>query len=85
LLCQLWQDLTVAVGDLVAAALLVVATLAVAAVPAVLLVAALALHQLSTAVVFEEHQLSVAAGHTLPAEVLADQVPHLASIMVALA
>jgi hypothetical protein len=82
--CQRWQDLAVAEWDLVAEAV-AAATLVVAAVPAVLLVAALALHQLSTAVAFEEHRLSAAAAHTLPAEVLADQLSHLDSIMVVIA
>jgi hypothetical protein len=59
------------------------ATLAVAAVSGALLVAALAPRQPSTVVAFEEHQLS--GVHTLAAEVLADQVPHLDSIMVVLA
>jgi hypothetical protein len=46
----------------------------------VILVAALAQHQLSPAVAFEQHRLS--AVHTLPAEALADQVRRLDSIMV---
>ena len=45
-----------------------------------LLVAALAPRQASTAAAFEQHRLS--AVHTLPAEVSADQVSHLDSIMV---
>jgi hypothetical protein len=58
------------------------ATLAVAAVSAALLVAALAPRQPSTVAALELHRLS--AVHTLPAEVLADQVSHLDSIMVVL-
>ena len=61
------------------------AILAVAAASVALLVAALGPHQLSTAVAFEEHRLSVTAGHTLRAEALAGQVPDLGSIMVAIA
>ena len=59
-------------GQVLAAAeavLLAAATLAVAAASGVLVVAALALRQLFTVVAFEEHRLSVATGHTLPAEV----------------
>jgi hypothetical protein len=59
------------------------ATLAVAAVSAALLVAALAPRQPSTVAALELHRLS--AVHTLPAEVLADQVSHLDSIMVVIA
>jgi hypothetical protein len=59
--------------------LLAAVALVVAAIPA----AALAPRQPYTAVVFEEHQLP--GGHTLPVEVLADQVPDLDSIMVAIA
>jgi hypothetical protein len=76
LLCPLWQVLAVAEEDLVVAATLVV----VADVSVALLVAALVRRQLSTEEAFEEHRLSRV--HTLPAEVLADQVPHLDSIMV---
>jgi len=60
-----------------------VATLAVAAVSAASLVGALALRQPSTVAAFEQHRLS--GVHTLPAEVLADQVSHLDPIMVLLA
>ena len=60
------------------------AVLAVAAVLAALPVAALARRQLSTGEAFEEHRPSAAAAHTSPAEVLADQVSHLDSIMVVL-
>jgi hypothetical protein len=59
------------------------ATLAVAAVSADLLVAALALRQPSTVAASAEHRLS--AVHTLAAEVSADQVSHLNSIMVVIA
>jgi hypothetical protein len=66
----------------------------VAVVSGASLVAALALRQSSTVAVFaprrhskvgafEQHQLS--GGHTLPAETLADQAPHLDSIMAVLA
>jgi hypothetical protein len=48
-------------------------------------VAALARRQLSTGEAFEEHRLSAATAHTLPAEVLAAQVAHLDSIMVVIA
>jgi hypothetical protein len=60
--------------------LLAAAALVVAAIS----VAALAARQLSTGEAFEEHRPSAAAVHTLPAEVSADQVPHLDSIMVVL-
>jgi hypothetical protein len=80
--CQRWQVLAVAEWALVVAAV-AAATQAVAAVPGALPVAALALRQLSTAVAFEEHPLSEV--HTLPAEVLSDQLSHLESIMVVLA
>ena len=63
-------------------ALVVAATLAVAAVPAPLLAAALALRQSFTVATFEQRRLS--GVHTLPAEVSADQVPRLDSIMAAL-
>ena len=63
---------------------MVAATLAVAAVLAALPVAALVRRQLSTGEAFEEHRPSAAAAHTSPAEVLADQVSHLGSIMVVL-
>jgi len=76
-LCQLQQVLAAAESGLVVAA-----TLAVAAGPGALLVAVLAPRRLSTAA-FEQHRLS--GVHTLPAEVLADQVSHLDSIMVILA
>jgi hypothetical protein len=79
LLCQLQQVLAAA------AVLVATATLAGAAVLGALLVAALARRQLSMREAFEEHRHSAAAVHTLPAEVLADQVPHLDSIMVAIA
>ena len=59
--------------------LLAAVALVVAAIPA----AALAPRQPSTAVAFEEHQSP--GVHTLPVEVLADQVPHLDSIMVVIA
>jgi hypothetical protein len=61
----------------------VAATLAVAAVPGALLVGVLAPRLLSTVAAFELHRLS--GVHTLPAEVLADQVSHLDSIMVVIA
>jgi hypothetical protein len=54
----------------VAEAVLLAATLAVAAASGALLVVAPAPRQLFTVVDFEEHQLSVATGHTLPGEVL---------------
>ena len=60
-----------------------VATLAVAAGPEALLVEVLAPRQVSTAAAFEEHRLS--AEHTLPVEVSAGQLSHLAPIMVGLA
>ena len=56
---------------------------AVALVVAAISVAALAPRQPFTAVVFEEHQSP--GVHTLAAEVLADQVSDLASIMVVIA
>ena len=56
---------------------------AVALVVAAISVEALAPRQPFTAVVFEEPQS--AGVHTLPAEVLADQVSHLDSIMVVIA
>jgi hypothetical protein len=56
---------------------------AVALVVAAISVAALAPRQPFTAVAFEEHQLP--GVHTLPAEVLVDQVPDLDSTMVAIA
>ena len=56
---------------------------AVALVVAAISVAALAPHQPSTAVGFEEHQSP--GVDTLPAEVLVDQVSHLDSIMVVIA
>jgi hypothetical protein len=59
---------------LVAAAALVVAAISAAA---------LAPRRPSTVAAFEEHQSP--GVHTLPAEVLADQVPHLDFIMAALA
>jgi hypothetical protein len=62
----------------------VAGTLAVVAVSAALLVAALARRQLSTGEAFEERRPSAAAAHTSLAEVLADQVSHLDSIMVVL-
>ena len=54
-----------------------------AAVPGALLAEALAPRQLSTVAAFEQHQLS--GVHTIPAEVSADQLPHLDRIMVVLA
>jgi hypothetical protein len=54
------------------AVLLAAATSAVAAVSGALLVAAPAPRQPFTVVAFEEHRLSVAMVHTLPAEVSAD-------------
>jgi hypothetical protein len=60
------------VVDSVAVGLVVAATLAVAAVPGALLVGVPAPPQVSTAAAFEEHRLSVAMVHTLPAEVSAD-------------
>jgi len=80
--CQRWQGLAVAEWALVVEAV-AAATLVVAAVSVALLVAALARRQLSTGEAFEEHQSP--GEHTLPAEMLADQVPHLDSIMVVLA
>jgi len=59
--------------------LVVAATLAAAA----LLVVVLAPRLVSTVAAFEQHRLS--GVHTLPAEVLADQVSHLDSIMVVIA
>ena len=58
------------------------ATLAVASASAALLVAALARRQPFTVAAFEQRQPS--GVHTLPAEVSADQVPRLDSIMPAL-
>jgi hypothetical protein len=72
-------------GQVLAEAAVAAATLAVAAASVALLVAALAPRQLSTVVAFQEHRLSAAAADTLPAEVLADQVSHLDSIMVVIA
>jgi hypothetical protein len=75
-------------GQVLAAAeavLLAAATLAAAAASGALLVVAPAPRQPFMVVAFEEHRLSVATGHTLPAEVSADQVPLLDSIMVAIA
>ena len=79
MLSQLGQVLAGVVADFMAEVLLAAVALVVAAISA----AALALRQPSTAVAFEEHQS--AGVHTLPAEVLADQVPHLDSIMVVIA
>jgi hypothetical protein len=79
LLCQLGQVLAGVEADFTAEVLLAAVALVVAAISAV----ALALRQPSTAVAFEEHQSP--GVHTLPAEVLADQVPHLDSIMVVIA
>ena len=70
-------------GQVLAEASVAAATLAVAAVSADLLVAALAPRQPSTVAAFEQHRLS--AVHTLPAEVLADQVSRLDPTMVVLA
>jgi hypothetical protein len=67
LLCQL-QQVHVA-AELV---LVVAATLAVAAESGALLVADLAPRLLFTAEAFAQHRLSVAAAHTLPAEVSAE-------------
>jgi len=64
------------------AVLVAVATLAVAAASAALLAAALALRQPSPVAAFEQRRLSEV--HTLPAEVSADQVRHLDSIMAVL-
>jgi hypothetical protein len=66
LLCQLWQVLAVV------EALLAAVTLVVAVGSGALLVAALGPRQLSTVGAFEQHRLSVAVVHTLPAEVSAD-------------
>jgi len=63
--------------------LVVAATLAVAAVPGALLAGVLAPRLVSTAAAFEQYRLS--GVHTLPAEVLADQVSHLDSITAVLA
>jgi hypothetical protein len=79
LLNQRGQVLAEAEAVLVAA----VATSAAAGVSGALLVAALGLRQLSTVAAFEEHRLS--GGHTLAAEVSADRVPRLDSIMGAVA
>ena len=62
-----------------------VATLAPAAASGALLAAAPVLRQLPTAVAFDQRRLSVAAVHTIPAEVSLDQVPRLDSIMVVIA
>jgi hypothetical protein len=59
------------------------ATLAGAAVLGAFLVVAPAPRQLSTVAAFEQHRLS--GVHTSPAEVLADQVPLLDSILVVIA
>jgi 2-keto-3-deoxy-6-phosphogluconate aldolase len=58
-------------GQVLAAAeaVLLAATLAVAAASGALLVVAPAPRQPFMVVAFEEHRLSVATGHTLPAEV----------------
>jgi hypothetical protein len=84
LLCQVWQGLAgvevAGVGaDFTAEVLLAAVALVVAAISA----AVLAPRQPSTAVAFEEHQSP--GVHILPAEMLADQVPHLDSIMVVIA
>ena len=80
MLCQLGRVLAgVEAADFTAEVLLAVVALAVAAISA----AALAPRQASMVVAFEQHRLS--AVHTLPAEALADQVPHLDSIMVVIA
>jgi hypothetical protein len=79
LLCQLGQVLAGVEADFTAEVLLAAVALVVAAIS----VAALAPRQLSTAVVFEEHQSP--GVHTSRVEVVADQVPHLDSIMVAIA
>jgi len=69
------------------------ATLAVAGMSEALLAAALALRQASAVAAFAEHQLSrvaafaehrLSGAHTLTAELLADQVPHLDFTMAAL-
>jgi len=73
-------------GQVLAAAetaFLAAAALAVAAMSAATPVAALARRQLSTVGAFEQRPLS--GEHTLPAEVSADQVQHLNSIMVVIA
>ena len=62
---------------------MVAVTLAVAAVSVALLVEALARRQPSAVAAFAE--LRVSGVPILPAEVLADQVPHLDSIMVVIA
>jgi hypothetical protein len=77
LLNQYWQVLTEAEAVLVA-----VATLAVAAASGALLAAALAPRQASPVAAFEQRRLS--GVHTLRAEVSADQVRRLDSIMPAL-
>jgi len=61
----------------------VVDTVAVAAASGALLVVALAPRQPFMVAAFEQHRLS--AGHTLPAEVLADRLSHLDPIMVVIA
>jgi hypothetical protein len=79
------QAVLVAVGTLVAVVATSVAVVATSAagVSGALLEAALGLRQLSTVAAFEEHRLSRV--HTLAAEVSADQVLHLDSIMEAVA
>jgi hypothetical protein len=64
------------------AVLVAAATLVAAAVSAALLAAALALRQPFTVAAFEQRRPS--GGHTLRAEVSADQVPRLDSIMAGL-
>jgi hypothetical protein len=61
---------------------LAVAATAAAAVAAALWVEGPVLPLRSTVAVLDPHQLSEA--HTLPVELSADQLPHLASIMVAI-
>ena len=79
MLCQLGQVLAGVEADFTAEVLLAAVALVVAAISA----EALAPRQLFTAVAFEEHQLF--GVHTSPAEVLADRVPRLDSIMVVIA
>jgi len=70
-------------GQVLAETAVAAATLEVAAMSADLLVAALAPRQPSTVAAFEQHRLS--AVHTLRAAVSADQMSHLAPIMVVIA
>jgi len=70
-------------GQVLAEAEVAAAISEVAAVSADLLVVALAPRQPSTVAAFQQHRLS--AVHTLPAEVLADQMSRLVPTMVVLA